>query len=167
AEFATDARLGAGLEVHEEGFRRKVRGTVASRPRLSQIGSISTTKTKTGELASFAPRRASPHAAPPAMHVLFDARLLHRPLSGLERVQRNLVRELSRRPEIGRLQVAVLAGTRPPAELGPRAEIVEVHGTEDLLARLLAPVPADRPDVYHLSFFPDRSPRDLLLLPAA
>ena len=32
---------------------------------------------------------------------------------------------------------------------------------------LLAADPEDRPDLYHLSWFPDRSPRDLLLLPAA
>lgn len=101
------------------------------------------------------------------MHVLFDARLLHRPLSGLERVQRNLIRELSARPEIARLRVLVESGTVLPAEFPSKAEVVEVGSTEDILGVLLPEDPGERPDVYHLSWFPDDSPRDLLLLPAA
>ncbi|MCA8954699.1 MAG: glycosyltransferase family 4 protein [Planctomycetes bacterium] len=101
------------------------------------------------------------------MHVLFDARLLHRPLSGLERVQRNVVRELGRRPEITRLEVAVMAGTTLPHDFPKQADVLEVHGTEDLLGALLRADPSERPDLYHLSWFPDRSPRDLWLLVAA
>jgi len=101
------------------------------------------------------------------MHVLFDARLLHRPLSGLERVQRNLIREISERPEVARLRVLVESGTVLPDGFPKRAEVVEVETSEDILRVLLPEDPADRPDVYHLSWFPDSSPRDLLLLPAA
>lgn len=101
------------------------------------------------------------------MDVLFDARLLHRPLSGLERVQRNLIRELSGRSEIARLRVLVESGTPLPGDFPKNAEVVEVCSTEDIMAVLLSRDPAERPDVYHLSWFPDGSPRDLLLLPAA
>lgn len=94
------------------------------------------------------------------MHVLFDARLLHRPLSGLERVQRNLLRELAASPSITRLRVVVMHGTKLPAEFPKRAEPVFVHGTEDILRELTG---KDAPDVYHLSWFPDRNPRDLWL----
>ncbi len=95
------------------------------------------------------------------MNVLFDARLLHRPLSGLERVQRNLLRELAASPRIERLRVLVMQGTRLPADFPERAEPVYVHGTEDILRILLDP--AQAPDVYHLTWFPDRNPRDLWL----
>ena len=101
------------------------------------------------------------------MDVLFDARLLHRPLSGLERVQRNLIRELSERSEIARLRVLVESGTPLPGDFPENAEVVEVCSTEEIMAVLLSRDPAERPDVYHLSWFPDGSPRDLLLLPAA
>lgn len=94
------------------------------------------------------------------MHVLFDARLLHRPLSGLERVQRNLLRELAANPAITRLRVVVMHGTKLPAEFPKRAEPVFVHGTEDILRELTG---KEAPDVYHLSWFPDRNPRDLWL----
>jgi glycosyltransferase involved in cell wall biosynthesis len=100
------------------------------------------------------------------MHVLFDARLLHRPLSGLERVQRNVLRELAQRPAIRRLRAVVLAGTRLPPELQRAVEVVEVHSSEDILRVLLAGE-RERPDVYHLSWFPDRYPRDLWLPLAA
>src|SRR5262245_33398221 len=60
----------------------------------------------------------------PDMHVLFDARLLHRPLSGLERVQRNLLRELGRHPRIDRLRVVLQHGTRLPETFPARAEPV-------------------------------------------
>jgi len=99
------------------------------------------------------------------MHVLFDARLLHRPLSGLERVQRNLLRELGRHPRVDRLRVVLRHGTELPATFPQRAEPVFVHGTEDILRELLQP--ETRPDVYHLSWFPDRNPRDLWLPLAA
>lgn len=94
------------------------------------------------------------------MHILFDARLLHRPLSGLERVQRNLLRELAASPAISRLRVVVMHGTRLPESFPARAEPVFVHGTEDILRELQG---KDAPDVYHLSWFPDRNPRDLWL----
>jgi alpha-1,3-rhamnosyl/mannosyltransferase len=99
------------------------------------------------------------------LHVLFDARLLHRPLSGLERVQVNVLRELSVLPQIGRLRVLVMKGTRLPDSSPRNIEPVEVETSEDILRVLL-----DRdapPDVYHLTYFPDRSPRDLLLPLAA
>src|SRR5262245_9097770 len=101
------------------------------------------------------------------MHVLLDARLLHRPLSGLERVQKNLLRELAAMPEIRRLAVVVQRGTRLPDDFPARAKAVEVDGTEDILALLLDEDPRVRPDVYHLTFFPDRSPKDLWLPIAA
>ena len=94
------------------------------------------------------------------MHVLFDARLLHRPLSGLERVQRNLLRELAANPAITRLRVVVMHGTRLPEQFPKNAEAVFVHGTEDILRELTG---KDAPDVYHLTWFPDRNPRDLWL----
>lgn len=99
------------------------------------------------------------------MNVLFDARLLHRPLSGLERVQRNLLRELAAQPRIDRLRVLVRHGTVLPESFPGRAEPVFVHGTEDILRELLSP--DRRPDVYHLSWFPDTTPRDLWLPLAA
>jgi alpha-1,3-rhamnosyl/mannosyltransferase len=96
------------------------------------------------------------------MHVLFDARLLHRPLSGIERVQRNVLRELAGREEVRRLRAAVARGTPRPPDLPARIELVEVAGTEDLV-RLLLAEPEQQPDVYHLSWFPDRNPHDLWL----
>lgn len=102
------------------------------------------------------------------MHLLFDARLIHRPLSGLERVQRNLLRELVTHPEIRRLQVLVHPGTKLPRHLeGTRIEPVEVSTSEDILAVLVHPDTDQRPDVYHLSYFPDRSPWDVILPLAA
>ena len=101
------------------------------------------------------------------MHVLFDARLLHRPLSGLERVQKNLLRELALLPGIRRLSVAVLRGTRLPQDFPQQARVLEVDGGDDLLAHLLDPEPKARPDVYHLTYFPDRAPHELLLPIAA
>ena len=94
------------------------------------------------------------------MHILFDARLLHRPLSGLERVQRNLLRELAAHPAVTRLRVVVMHGTKLPECFPKRAEPVFVHCTEDILRELTG---KDAPDVYHLSWFPDRNPRDLWL----
>lgn len=98
------------------------------------------------------------------MHVLFDARLLHRPLSGLERVQRNLLRELAASPAITRLRVVVMHGTKLPESFPKRAEPVYVQCTEDILRELQG---EDAPDVYHLTWFPDRHPRDLWLPLAA
>ena len=105
-------------------------------------------------------------------HLLFDARLLHRPLSGLERVQRNLLRELSTHPEIRRLQALVRPGTKLPADLGGpdfarKVELVEVASSEDILAVLLHQDRDQRPDVYHLTWFPDRDPWDVMLPLAA
>ena len=99
------------------------------------------------------------------MKVLYDARLLHRPLSGLERVQRNVLRELGKSTRIQRLRVLVTQGTVLPDAFPSNAEAVPVHGTEDILRELLTP--ETRPDVYHLTWFPDRHPRDLWLPLAA
>jgi len=99
------------------------------------------------------------------MKVLYDARLLHRPMSGLERVQRNLLRELGDSQRIKQLRVLVTHGTPLPDSFPSNAEAVPVHGTEDILRELL--VPERRPDVYHLTWFPDRHPRDLWLPLAA
>ncbi len=101
------------------------------------------------------------------MHVLFDARLLHRPLSGIERVQRNLLRALDDQREIRRLQVVVKKGTQLPDSFPKRAEVVEVQCSEDILAVLLHENPKERPDVYHLTYFPDREPHDIWLPLAA
>ena len=101
------------------------------------------------------------------MHVLFDARLLHRPLSGLERVQKNLLRELALAPQIERLSVLVQRGTKLPADFPARAHPVQVQTSEDILTLLLADPKAGRPDVYHMTFVPDRSPKDLWLPIAA
>ncbi len=101
------------------------------------------------------------------MHVLFDARLLHRPLSGLERVQRNLLRELAAREEITRLRVLVVKGGTIHDVFPARVELIPVADSEDVLRILLDERPGARPDVFHMTFFPDRSPRDLLLPSAA
>ncbi len=100
------------------------------------------------------------------MHLLFDARLIHRPLSGLERVQRNLLRELAIHPRIGRLRALVHPGTKLPRDL-TGVELVEVMTSEDILAVLVHPDEDQRPDVYHLTYFPDRSPWDVMLPLAA
>ena len=78
-----------------------------------------------------------------------------------------MIRELARRPDVERLRIVVVAGTVLPRDLPSGVEVVPVNDTEDILAVLLHSDPAERPDVYHLSWFPDRSPRDLLLLLAA
>jgi len=102
------------------------------------------------------------------MHLLFDARLIHRPLSGLERVQRNLLRELATHPEIGRLRALVHPGTKLPRDLTANGvEPVEVTTSEDILAVLVHPDEDQRPDVYHLTYFPDRNPWDVMLPLAA
>ena len=101
------------------------------------------------------------------MHVLIDARLLHRPKSGLERVQINIIRELAGREEIKRLRVVVMRGTELPADLPRDVEKLEVTSTGDILRELLSENKGDRPDVYHLTYFPDRNPWDLLLPLAA
>jgi glycosyltransferase involved in cell wall biosynthesis len=101
------------------------------------------------------------------MHVLIDARLLHRPKSGLERVQINIIRELAGRKEIKRLRVVVMRGTVLPADLPQDVEKLEVTSTGDILRELLAENESDRPDVYHLTYFPDRTPWDLVLPLAA
>lgn len=100
------------------------------------------------------------------MHVLFDARLLHRSTSGLERVQQNLLRGLAAHRDVTRLRALVRRGT-DPALLPAGVEGVPVQTAEDVLAVLLADGPAERPDVLHMTFFPDRNPRDLLLPAAA
>ncbi|MHC4898933.1 MAG: glycosyltransferase family 4 protein [Planctomycetota bacterium] len=46
-------------------------------------------------------------------------------------------------------------------------EFVEVASSDDILAVLLHPDEEQRPDVYHLTYFPDRNPWDVLLPLAA
>ncbi len=101
------------------------------------------------------------------MHVLFDGRLLHRSTSGLERVQYNLLRQLAARDEVTRLAALVMKDGGLVDALPANVERRVVATTEDILAVLLPEDAADRPDVYHMSYFPDRNPRDLLLLAAA
>ncbi|MBX3462911.1 MAG: glycosyltransferase family 4 protein [Planctomycetes bacterium] len=95
------------------------------------------------------------------MDILFDARMLNRPLSGLERVQLNVLRELSNLPQVKRLRVIVIRHTNPAKPLPERVERCEVWTTEDIVKVLTDP--AQRPDVYHMSWFPDTTPRDLFL----
>jgi glycosyltransferase involved in cell wall biosynthesis len=100
------------------------------------------------------------------MDVLFDARLLNRALSGLERVQLNVLRELSQMSEITRLRLIVLKGTEPAKPLPQNIEKVEVWTTDDIIKVIVD----DKPDVYHMTWFPDTTPRDLwlpLLAPAS
>lgn len=95
------------------------------------------------------------------MDVLFDARMLNRPLSGLERVQLNVLRELVRQPQIKRLRVVVIKGTNPAKPIPREVERCEVQTTEDIIKVLTDP--KQRPDVYHMTWFPDTTPRDLFL----
>ncbi|MFH0945790.1 MAG: glycosyltransferase, partial [Planctomycetota bacterium] len=102
------------------------------------------------------------------MDLLFDARLLHRGLSGIERVQANLLRELSALPEISRLRALVTRDFRDrDLNLPERVELAEVACTEEILSLLLHQDPEERPDVYLLSYFPDCNPRDIFLPAAA
>lgn len=101
------------------------------------------------------------------MHLLYDARLLHRPLSGLERVQRNQLRELAARPEVVRLRALVQRGAPVQVRFSNKVELVEVSDTEEILEILLDPDQSRRPDLLHLTWFPDRNPRDLFLPYAA
>ncbi len=98
------------------------------------------------------------------MHVLFDARLVHRATSGLERVQVNLLRELAGRREVTRLRALVRPGVDLSAHVPARVEPEEVRSSEEILALLVGD---DAPDVLHFTFFPDRDPHDLLLVGAA
>jgi glycosyltransferase involved in cell wall biosynthesis len=95
------------------------------------------------------------------MDILFDARMLNRPLSGLERVQLNVLRELSNLPQVKRLRVIVLKDTHTAKPLPDAVERCEVWTTDDIIKVLTDP--AQRPDVYHMSWFPDQTPRDLFL----
>lgn len=95
------------------------------------------------------------------MDILFDARMLNRPLSGLERVQLNVLRELSQLPQVKRLRVVLLANTRTAKPLPRSVERCEVWTTEDIVKVLTDP--AQQPDVYHMTWFPDTTPRDLFL----
>lgn len=101
------------------------------------------------------------------MDLLFDARLLHRTTSGLERVQINLLRSLAASSAITRLRALVQEGSDLEGILPERVETCEVTDSDDILAILLAEDEAERPELYHLTYFPDRHPRDLLLLAAA
>ncbi len=95
------------------------------------------------------------------MDILFDARMLNRPLSGLERVQLNVLRELSQLPKVKRLRVIVIKHTHTAKPLPESIERCEVWTTEDIVKVLTDP--AQQPDVYHMSWFPDTTPRDLFL----
>ncbi len=95
------------------------------------------------------------------MDILFDARMLNRPMSGLERVQLNVLRELSELPQVKRLRVILVRHTHTAKPLPPNVERCEVWTTEDIVKILTDP--AQRPDVYHMSWFPDSTPRDLFL----
>ncbi|HLQ37141.1 MAG TPA: hypothetical protein VK348_05045, partial [Planctomycetota bacterium] len=95
------------------------------------------------------------------MNVLFDSRMLNRPLSGLERVQLNVLRELVRLPQIKRLRVVLIKGTCPAKPLPDGVETCEVQTSDDIVKLLTDP--AQRPDLYHLTWFPDTTPRDLFL----
>jgi len=95
------------------------------------------------------------------MDVLFDARMLNRPLSGLERVQLNVLRELSQLPQVKRLRVVLVKHTHTAKPLPESVERCEVWTTEDIVKVLTDP--KQRPDVYHMTWFPDTTPRDLFL----
>ena len=95
------------------------------------------------------------------MDILFDARMLNRPLSGLERVQLNVLRELSKLPGVKRLRVVLIKNTHTAKPLPESVERCEVLTTDDIVKVLTDP--QQRPDVYHLTWFPDTTPRDLLL----
>jgi alpha-1,3-rhamnosyl/mannosyltransferase len=95
------------------------------------------------------------------MDILFDARMLNRPLSGLERVQLNVLRELSQLPEVKRIRVVVVKHTNTAKPLPASVERCEVWTTDDIIQILTDP--AQRPDVYHMTWFPDSTPRDLFL----
>src|SRR5712672_2271981 len=95
------------------------------------------------------------------MNVLFDSPMLNRPLSGLERVQLNVLRELVRLPQIKRLRVVLIKGTCPAKPLPDGVETCEVQTSDDIVKLLTDP--AQRPDLYHLTWFPDTTPRDLFL----
>ena len=101
------------------------------------------------------------------MHVLFDGRLLHHSLSGLQRCQRNLLRELSRRPEITRLSVLVEEGHPLPQPWPEQAVAVPEISAQEVLRLLLHELPEERPDVYHITWFPTERPQELLLALAA
>lgn len=95
------------------------------------------------------------------MDILFDARMLNRPLSGLERVQLNVLRELSQLPQVKRVRVVLIKHTNTAKPLPETVERCEVWTTDDIIKILTDP--AQRPDVYHMSWFPDTTPRDLFL----
>ncbi|HEX5054294.1 MAG TPA: glycosyltransferase family 1 protein [Planctomycetota bacterium] len=95
------------------------------------------------------------------MDILFDARMLNRPMSGLERVQLNVLRELSQLPGVSRLRVVLLENTHTAKPLPESVERCEVWTTEDIVKVLTDG--KQRPDVYHMTWFPDTTPRDLFL----
>lgn len=95
------------------------------------------------------------------MDILFDARMLNRPMSGLERVQLNVLRELSQLPKVSRLRVVLIKHTHTAKPLPESVERCEVHTTEDIVKVLTDE--RQRPDVYHMTWFPDTTPRDLFL----
>ncbi|MBL8748068.1 MAG: glycosyltransferase family 4 protein [Planctomycetes bacterium] len=95
------------------------------------------------------------------MDILFDARMLDRPMSGLERVQLNVLRELSLLPKVKRLRVVLIKHTQTAKPLPESVERCEVFTTEDIVKVLTDE--KERPDVYHMTWFPDTTPRDLFL----
>lgn len=95
------------------------------------------------------------------MDILFDARMLNRPLSGLERVQLNVLRELSQLPQVKRVRVVLVRHTNTAKPLPAGVERCEVWTSDDIVKVLTDP--KQRPDVYHMTWFPDSTPRDLFL----
>ena len=95
------------------------------------------------------------------MDILFDARMLNRPMSGLERVQLNVLRELCELPDVTRVRVVMQRHTNPAKRLPEAVERCEVWTTEDIVKILTDS--EQQPDVYHMTWFPDTTPRDLFL----
>jgi len=85
----------------------------------------------------------------------------------MERVQRNLLRVLRDDARVTRLSTLVEASADARRLVPEGVDVHEVNGLDEALAALRPPRAADRPDVYHLTFFADRRPTDLLLLAAA
>lgn len=122
---------------------------------------------KAGERRGRKWAQRSPADRGAALDVLVDARLLHRRISGLERVQAGLLRALAARPEIGRLRALVARGCEIQHPLPAGVERVETDSAQDLLAAVAGPDRASRPEVFHTTWFADREAWDLLAVSAA
>ncbi len=80
--------------------------------------------------------------------VLVDGRLIHRPMSGLERYIRNLALGIGQSGTQLRLGVSVEWPSRADAELSALCQIIPVRGTRDLAQR----VTEHAPEIYHLTW---------------